>query len=799
MARVADSAPVATTPFDTTPPGERYYRHAGDLVRLVVAAIVSVVVICLVTVARNTADGFTEDLADASGRIARSARELLLALAQSVAIAVPAVVVVVLVARRRWRRLLTVVCGALAGAGVFALIGQAVDAATDRPLELRRADTFLDPSFPPPAYLAAAVGAAVVGKPWLGRSWRRGLDVGLVALGAVLAFVGTAAVAELLLAGALGAVGGSAVLLAVGAPNRRASPAVVAEGLEAAGLAVRTVTVVRATGGRSQVHETTLLDGSAIVAKVYGRDERDADLLYRTYRAVGFRGLEDQPPPTSLKQDVEHQAFMLVLAAQAGVAVPRMRAVAPLTDGSVALALDRIDGVPLDSLEPDAIDDRLLDALWAEVGLLHRARIAHRALRAGNVFVDRARRPILIDFGFAEEAATETMKARDVAELLASLAILVGAQRSVSSATRVLGGPPVAAALPQLQPLACTSTTRRRASKALLEEVRTAVADATDSPPAELARLVRVRPRTLLMVAAGTAAFYVLLPQLADVGDSFEAFQEANWWWLSVTVVASLTTYVSAAIALGGAVPQRLPVGTTTLTQLASSFVNRITPANVGGMALNVRFLQKAGVDGTTAAAAVGLDAAVGAVVHIGLMLVFFAWARQSAASAFKLPDSSKILVVLAVVLALAGLALATRWGRKFVRHKVLTAVRRTLANLARVARSPTKLACLVGGSALVTLGYVVALAAAVAAFDGGPTFAQVGAVYLGAAAVAAAAPTPGGLGAIEAALVAGLTGVGMTSGPAVAAVLAYRLMTYWLPVLPGWASFHVLERRGVI
>jgi undecaprenyl-diphosphatase len=133
------------------------------------------------------------------------------------------------------------------------------------------------------------------------------------------------------------------------------------------------------------------------------------------------------------------------------------------------------------------------------------------------------------------------------------------------------------------------------------------------------------------------------------------------------------------------------------------------------------------------------------------------------------------------------------------VRHKVLTAVRRTLANLARVARSPTKLACLVGGSALVTLGYVVALAAAVAAFDGGPTFAQVGAVYLGAAAVAAAAPTPGGLGAIEAALVAGLTGVGMTSGPAVAAVLAYRLMTYWLPVLPGWASFHVLERRGVI
>jgi undecaprenyl-diphosphatase len=125
--------------------------------------------------------------------------------------------------------------------------------------------------------------------------------------------------------------------------------------------------------------------------------------------------------------------------------------------------------------------------------------------------------------------------------------------------------------------------------------------------------------------------------------------------------------------------------------------------------------------------------------------------------------------------------------------------LRRSAANLVQVARSPLRLACLVGGSGLVTLAYIVALAAAVAAMGGGPDFAQVGAVYLGSATVAAAAPTPGGLGALEAALVAGLTGVGMDSGAAVAAVLSYRLLTYWLPVLPGWVSFHVLERRGVI
>ena len=85
-----------------------------------------------------------------------------------------------------------------------------------------------------------------------------------------------------------------------------------------------------------------------------------------------------------------------------------------------------------------------------------------------------------------------------------------------------------------------------------------------------------------------------------------------------------------------------------------------------------------------------------------------------------------------------------------------------------------------------MTLAYIVALACAANAFDGGPLLAQVGAVYLGASLLAAAAPTPGGLGAMEAALVAGFTAIGMDGAIAVATVLSYRLATYWLPILPG-------------
>jgi undecaprenyl-diphosphatase len=232
---------------------------------------------------------------------------------------------------------------------------------------------------------------------------------------------------------------------------------------------------------------------------------------------------------------------------------------------------------------------------------------------------------------------------------------------------------------------------------------------------------------------------------------------------------------------------------------MASSFVNRVTPANVGGMALNIRFMQKAGVDPAQAVTGVGLDVLAGGIGHIVLLTVFFAWAGRDGATGFSLPSSSTLLVVLVVVLVGLGVLTATRWGRKIIRTRVLRAVLQSLSSIASLARSPVRLAGLFGGSVGVTLSYITALACAMAAFDAGVSYAQVGAVYLGSSILAAAAPTPGGLGALEAALVAGFSAIGVEPGIAVAAVLSYRLTTYWLPILPGWLCFRTLQRDDFI
>jgi len=114
------------------------------------------------------------------------------------------------------------------------------------------------------------------------------------------------------------------------------------------------------------------------------------------------------------------------------------------------------------------------------------------------------------------------------------------------------------------------------------------------------------------------------------------------------------------------------------------------------------------------------------------------------------------------------------------------------------VAQRPAKLSLLLGGSALVTLAYIGGVVASVQAFRGHAGIAEIGAVYLAAAALAAASPTPGGVGAFEATLVAGLTGIGIAPAAAVPAVVVYRLATYWLPVAPGWAALRLLQRRDL-
>jgi glycosyltransferase 2 family protein len=309
-------------------------------------------------------------------------------------------------------------------------------------------------------------------------------------------------------------------------------------------------------------------------------------------------------------------------------------------------------------------------------------------------------------------------------------------------------------------------------------------------------RLERIRLRTLLTMVAGAAAVYLLAGELARASLG-STLREANWKWGIAALALSASTYVGATISLSGFVAARLSFFRTLLVQVAGSFITLVTPAAVGGAALNIRYLQRRKIPAAVAAASVGVAQVVAFVLHIVLLVIFATIAGSSAGEHIQPPRWAWFVLAGLVVLALAVFAIPA--GRRELRARVSPMLGQVLPRLLDVAQRPRKLALGIGGAMLLSLSYILCLAACVAAFGPSVPLASIAVVYLTGSAIGSILPTPGGLGGVEAALTAGLTAAGLPGAVAVSAVLLFRLLTFWLPVPFGWAAMSYLEREQAL
>lgn len=790
--------PVGDDPVMDLRPRRRE-RSPADVLRLLLGLALLAAGLLAATVARHTVVGAEADIVEVYERIPDRLAEVLTAVAFVLAAALPLLAVVTLLLRRRFRRAAALVVGGQVAWWAMVALDRML---ADRDLVERvREDTggeieLTDAGFATSPLIAAVVAMVVIASPWLPRAWRRALWAGVAVLGLLRLVSSGEPAFDVVLAIAVGMVVGSTSLVVIGTPGTAPD-------------APELLAMIRRSGPVSSVGQRAGNDplsyaiatpvGDRRVLTVRTARDRSADLLDRLWRYVRLRRRETDRPFSSVQRRVEHEALAQSLAEAGGVRVPHVCAVVASPAGAVGLVADAVDGRPASDLDPgDLTGPPLIDA-WRQVGRLHHAGIAHRALNLRRFQITATGEAVLTGFDDARVAAPDRDLARDTAQLLVATAVVVGTEEAVDAAATALGPDDVVAALPYLQPLAMPGSTRRaiRGDKGLLARLRARIQEVTGAAPVALARLERLKPRTAVTIVAAAVAFYVLLPQLADVQRSADAAADADLRWLAVAVVASAGTYVFAAVALLGSVPQPVPYLAALRMQVASSFAGRIAPASTGAVAVGVRFLQRAGVPSTVAATSVGLNMLAGFAVHITMLAAFVAWTGTNGVGGFSLPDVSVALVVVAVALSASGLVvgLVPSLRRRIV-PPLLAEARKAAGSLSGVVTDPLRVLALLGGSVGVTLAYIVALVATVAAFGSDLSFPQVGAAYLVAAALGSVSPTPGGLGAFEAALIAALTGYGMHGDRAVAAVLTFRLLTFWLPVLPGWVFFHQMQRR---
>ncbi|MDJ0923291.1 MAG: lysylphosphatidylglycerol synthase transmembrane domain-containing protein [Acidimicrobiia bacterium] len=821
--------------------GYRRARLPSDLLRLVVALVAGVLGFLLASVLDNISVGITIEVVDAFDGLPSAMVVTTILAIQLVAWILPLLVIGLLLFWRRYRRLALVLLAVVAAVVIAWAIQSEltarftppqlaveppswvcdnVAASTDQGI---RADDpgavgelVADPDealrqvfgshacvpgdgFPSIVYLAGLAAAFSTLTPWLNRRWRRAGWMVLFVFLVVRLIDGLLVPVDALLILALGYAIGAGVLLAFGSPDRRPRGHDVGKALVDHGFDVVSVAPAGTSATSTKLYSIRTADDRRIFVKVRSLEERAAEILYRLYRMARLKGFGDERPFASLRREVEHEAGMSLAASAAGVATPQMLRVADVTAGAMLIAYDEIDGSTLDEIDPELITDEVLRATWEQVAALHSGRMTHRHLSPSNILLTSDGQPWLIDFGFAEISASDGDLNGDVAQLMATLTLVVGPHRTVASAVDQLGPDAVAAAAPRLQPTALSTTTRNalKKRKGLLDELRIEVQEATGLEEFELEKLERVNSRTVFMLLMLGLAFYVLIPQLAEV--DFGEVVGADWQWFPVVLFFSLMTYVGAAVALMGAMPERLRFFPTILAQIAASFFNRIAPAKVGGIAANIRYLQKSGLDPAVAIAGVGLNNVAGVIVHVLLLTIFVTTAGRSATDVISLPSAETLLLVLVIVLTAAGVVMLLPWGRKLWLRRIWPIVRKSVNGVTSVAVNPLKMLALFGGSFVITMSYVFALWYSIAAFGGGLGFVAVTAVYLAGSALAQVAPTPGGIGAAEAALIAGLTAFGLDAGTAVPAVFLFRIGTFWVPILPGYLAYKRLERLGAL
>jgi undecaprenyl-diphosphatase len=132
--------------------------------------------------------------------------------------------------------------------------------------------------------------------------------------------------------------------------------------------------------------------------------------------------------------------------------------------------------------------------------------------------------------------------------------------------------------------------------------------------------------------------------------------------------------------------------------------------------------------------------------------------------------------------------------ARKLFAAKVWPSIKKSGSGLAEVAQTPSKAIMLFGGALLMIVSYITALWFSLEAFGGGLGIVAVALVFLGGQALGNLAPTPGGIGATEAAIIAAMTALGLDSTTAVSATFLYRFATFWLPIIPGFFALRKLE-----
>jgi glycosyltransferase 2 family protein len=770
-------------------PGRRN-RRTIDATFLVLASLVTSLAATLARMAPDVDDEIAEALAAVFGWAPNLWRALFV-----LALAFALLIVGEVLLRRRWVMARDLLLAVLIVAVVGSLLGRVVDS------EWSQADAHVFSNWGFPEFrLACGVAVFAVAGPELVRPARL-LSIWLVgAAGLGAAVLGTGLPSQVLGAIALGLAASALVRLTLGSAAGVLPTSRVRDALASLGVAVESLRISRQQQIGAAEYFADSPDHGPLRVRVLGRDAQDTQRLARRWQLLAYRDPPRSAPVGRLEQ-VEHEAVATLMAAQAGVRVPEVVTLGLGPDDDAILVTQQADITPMEAMSADAVSDEMLEELCRQVARLHAAGISHGRLNLSNVLpTDEG--PVLVNLSAATLGAPQAMLDIDVAELLVACTVLVGPERALGSAIEAGWRDSIARVLPYLQRAALTPHLRdlARTHEVGVNDLRAAAAQAAGSPPPEIVPLRRVRPKDVALMAALIFAAYLLITQLADIGfDTIaEELGNAELAWVVVALILAQSTFLPSGVSVRGGVATPLPLLPCIVLQSALKFINLTVPSSAGRVATNLRCLQRMGAPRAEAIAGGTIDDISNTIVQATLFLLVLPFVSVDIdTSQFKGAGPDRRLLIAIGVALVVSLVLVLAVPR--IRARVVPGVRDALRGVWNVARVRRKRLEVFGGSVASELLYALALGATCLAYGVHLDLGQLIFINTAASVLSGLVPVPGGIGAAEAALSAGLISMGVDESTAFAIAVTQRLCTFYLPPTWGYFSLRWLSQKGYV
>ncbi|WP_327094898.1 flippase-like domain-containing protein [Nocardia vinacea] len=771
-------------------------RRTSDIIRVVLAALWVGVVVAASLITRPEWLALERSVSNIVGFLNPDQSNLVYLVYGTAILALPFAILIELIISRQWKLLAGYAAAGLVAGLLLSITGTGLSAPQWHLQVPDRLDTFLSQFLDDPRWIAMLAAVLTVSSPWLPTRPRRWLWLLLLAFAPIHLVVSTVVPARAMFGLAVGWLVGAVIVLVVGTPALEVPLDAAVRVLARRGHTVTAFTVVH-PAGRGPLVLAAAIDGPEreLTIELFGKNQRSFGALRQLWRWLTFRSSETAALHGSMHRAVEHRALVAIAVGEMGLAAVQQVAVAALERGWMLYAHTMPRGKPLDETSDDD-----LAGVWKSLAALHCGQISHGDLRPAEIRIENGA-TLFSGFVNAEFGASDKQRQSDVAQLLVATTAVFGKEAAVRTAIETLGEQTVLTAASRLTKSAMPAGIKKSIPEwgEVVAAARDEVRKQTGQDKIEAEQITRFSRNQIIQLVLLIGLVYVAYPFISAVPTFFSQLRTANWWWALLGLAVSGLTYVGAAAALWACATRLVSFRNLVIMQIANTFAATTTPARVGGLALSVRFLQKGGLGAVRATAAVALQQAVQVITHISLLILFSVAAGTSANLSHFVPDATVLYLAAGVGVGIIGTFMFVPKLRRWLNNSVRPQLQEVLGELGELARDPKRFLVIVLGCGAITIGQALALWASVEAFGGGASFITVTIVTMIGGTLASAAPTPGGVGAVEAALIGGLAAFGLPATIAVPSVLLYRVLTCWLPVFCGWFTMRWMTSKDMI